>query len=138
MPKTKFPLTTARKFSIGPRYRWRIVLFSCLGLDFRLLVFYRADKERYGAYLGLCDGSNTRVLARYEYHATHPGWHLHTYCGDIEDVPSGRFKWPGQRRIPRAGEYHRNTKFHLDDSMALYISAKKFGLAYTKEDDLFQ
>ena len=38
--------------------------------------------------LGLEEGGDTKVVARYERHPSHNGWHAHVAC-QSEDVPPG-------------------------------------------------
>src|SRR5580700_3360815 len=91
VPRREFPLSKHRKntYSLGPSYRWRICKFSILDQRFRVWVMFRADLEKYAAYLGLEDSGDMTVLARYEFHGTHVGWHTHAACGE-DAIVSGR------------------------------------------------
>jgi hypothetical protein len=69
------------------------------------------------------------VLASYEFHGTHPGWHLLATCDDITKVLPGVMIGPWQRRIPRARSRHRAVEFRVkDDDTALDIAARFFRL----------
>jgi len=69
------------------------------------------------------------VLASYEFHGTHPGWHLLASCQDIAKVPSGVMIGPWQRRIPKARAKHRKVDFRVrDDDTALTVGAEFFRL----------
>jgi hypothetical protein len=39
--------------------------------------------------LAIEDDRDMTVLASYEFHGTHPGWHLLATCDEIATVPSG-------------------------------------------------
>ena len=91
---TAFPLSKRRQrfYRLGAAYRWRIVRFTAEGFTFRLLVAFNIAKEQYRAVLGLEHERDMSVLASYEFHGTHPGWHLHGSCGDIEIIPQGSMR----------------------------------------------
>jgi len=119
-----FPVSKGHSFRVRSSYNWRIVTFECLGNQFRLLVFYRNDKQEYEAWLGMVDGSDTKVLARLEFHATHPGWHLHTNC-ETNDTPSGRIGG----NVHRSRLTSRRSDFGvIDDAKALLIATEAFGV----------
>lgn len=128
MLRTQFPMSKG-SFSVRSVYNWNISTFECLGKSFRLLVFYRADKQEYGAWLGMEDDKDMKVIARLEFHASHPGWHMHTNC-ETDQTPSGRSGGSiYQFRIPKSYELHRRKDFGVtDDEKALYIAAKAFGV----------
>ena len=109
-------------------YRCRIVRFGALGADFRLLIAYRLDKEQYRAILAVEAARDMNVLAQYEFHGTHPGWHLLASCDSDESRP-GTMRFPGQRRIPRSRAIHRQVRFDIkSDEQALEKAAKLFRL----------
>ena len=128
MPRTQFPLSKG-SFRVRSDYNWSVSTFDCLGQTFRLLIFYRIDKQEYGAFLGLIDDKDTRVLARLEFHASHGGWHIHTNC-ETDQTPGGRTGGNAYIRIPKSHDEDRRSDFDItDDAKALYIAAKAFGLA---------
>lgn len=126
MPKTAFPLSKNRAFSIRARYRWRIIKFSCFRSEYRVLIFYRSDIEEYAAYLGEFTSGEMTVLCRYEYHGSHPDWHAHTTCEDVRVLDSGRTSQPNLNRLKK-----KSNLFNMDDSKALYIANKSFELLNT-------
>lgn len=130
MPRTAFPLSKPRNRAYRlPSYRWRVVLFDALGLSFRLLIAYRTDKEQYRAVLAADYGRDMAVLAQYEFHGTHPGWHVLATCDEIESAPTGMMRHPWQRRIPKARARSRRTVFRVtDDEHALTAAADFFRL----------
>lgn len=131
VPRTAFYLSKPknRSYRLGS-YRWRVVQFTALGSAFRLLVAYHAGKEQFRAVLAVEHERDMSVLAQYEFHGTHPGWHVLATCDEeIEGVPRGIMRGPWQQRLPTARGYHRLQKFTaVDDDHALEIAAKKFRL----------
>lgn len=69
------------------------------------------------------------VIASYEFHGTHPGWHLHAACGDLESIPLGSMRGHWQKRLPLPRKVHRRTDFGVtDDATALDVAARFFRL----------
>jgi hypothetical protein len=131
MPTSAFPLSRRRgqALRLGYSYRWRVVRFEACGSAFRLLLAFNLPKEQYRATLALEGESDNSVVASYEFHGTHPGWHLLATCDDIATVPPGVMIGPWQRRMPRARSRHRRIEFRVkDDDAALDIAARFFRL----------
>lgn len=127
MPASAFPLSKQRRFSIRACYRWRVAQFTCDDKQYRLLVAYRPELLVYRAYLGLHEDGDTCVIARYEYHSTHEGWHIHTNCHDNNEI----FGRTGNlaSRLPESKSVHRRLAFGIDnDEQAFFVAAKVFGL----------
>jgi hypothetical protein len=135
MPASAFPLSRrrSRSFRLGTAYRWRLVRFEACDQKFRLLVAFSLKKEQYRATLALERDRDLVVIASYEFHGTHPGWHLLATCGDIMTVPEGVMIGPWQRRLPKAKATHRSVSFGIKedltaDQVALDIAARFFCL----------
>jgi hypothetical protein len=131
MPPSAFPLSRRRgsSFRLGSSYRWRVIRFGARECKFRLLLAYNLPKEQYRATLALEGERDNSVLASYEFHGTHPGWHLLATCDDMSTVPQGVMIGPWQRRIPRPRARHRRTGFRVrDDETALDLAARFFCL----------
>lgn len=131
MSGSVFPLSRRRQssFRLGAAYRWRLVRFEACDQSFRLLLAFSVRKEQYRATLALEVDRDLSVLASYEFHGTHPGWHLQVTCDDVATVPRGIMIGPWQRRIPKARTRHRKTEFGVkDDGTALEVAAKFFRL----------
>jgi hypothetical protein len=138
MPVSAFPLSRRRNYSfrLGSAYRWRIVRFEACDCKLRLLLAYSLEKQQYRATLALEGDRDMSVLASYEFHGTHPGWHLLAACDDITTVPQGIMIGPWQRRLPKARTRHRIVDFRVrDDDTALDIAAQFFRL-HKAEDAL--
>lgn len=131
MPRSAFPLSKskARAYRLGAAYRWRVIRFESEGEAFRVLIAFNPDKEQYRAILGWESGHDTSVVASYEFHGTHPGWHLLAYCDDLANIPPGVMRSPWQKRFPRPREKHRRTQFGInDETKALDVAAQFFRL----------
>jgi len=129
MPSSAFPLGKSA-INVNVHYRWRCVVFDSLGVRFRALVAYRLDLQKYTAYLGRVDGKDMTVLARYEWHASEPGWHMH-----VPKTCDDRVQTPGRAggcdlRLPRAFAAHRQHEFDVvDDATAFRRVVERFRLA---------
>jgi hypothetical protein len=76
------------------------------------------------------------VIASFEYHGTHPGWHILATCDDVAKVPQGVMIGPWQRRIPAARSRHRLVDFEVrDEETALDVAARFYQLH--KAEDAF-
>lgn len=138
MPVSAFPLSKRRTYSfrLGSAYRWRIVRFEACDCKLRLLLAYSLEKQQYRATLALEGDRDMSVLASYEFHGTHPGWHLLAACDDITTIPQGVMIGPWQRRLPKARTRHRIVDFRVrDDDTTLDIAAQFFRL-HKAEDAL--
>lgn len=126
MPKTAYPLSK-NAYKVGAPFTWRVVVFECLGKTFRLLIAFRVDLSRYQCHLGMDVGGDMVTLARYEFHATEPGWHMHCVCDDTGRVP-GTMKCD-DRRFPHWESFHREQVFGLmDEGVALDRAIRIFKL----------
>jgi hypothetical protein len=119
--KSRFPLSKAgkRAYSFGQAWEWRFVEFSCKDRQFVIRLLYNADKSKAHAHLAMRAGKDLTVLCSYEYHADlQTGWHLHTLCGernDIDSAPPGTLvHGPWVRRLPGARQKHNRAEFFKD------------------------
>jgi len=131
MPRTAFQLSKPRNrtFRLGSTFRWRVVRFEAVRLKFRLLIAFSFEKEQYRATLALARERDLSVLASYEFHGTHPGWHVLAACGDVEGVPAGMMKGPWQTRFPKGRQFHRRVRFSIaNEDAALTVAADFFQL----------
>lgn len=96
----------------------------------RLLVAYHPGKENYQAILGYAvgKGQDTQVIASLEYHSTHPGWHVHGCCSNVDIAQAGRTRPPTMKRVPDGKSYHRQTTFSITESDALRPAIEFFDL----------
>lgn len=137
-----FPLSRKRgkAYPLTRRWRWQIVSFKVVGRDYRVLVAYHTLVPEFMVTLGEEVGGDCRVLARWEFHATHGGWHVHSVCGDTDGLSVGIVKPSGTKRIPGGKSYHRHKKMLNDghamgDGVATAIACSLVGIAH--QPDMF-
>jgi hypothetical protein len=128
MPRNLFPLTKSGTKTLRFRtgYDWCLVTFTALSSDFRLLVAVNVLKEQYYAHLGMMCGGDTRMLGSFEFHGTHPGWHLHACCDDVLLIPVGRYEGPWRKMLPRTHSSCRRKTFGINESNRLVIALEAF------------
>jgi len=119
--KTKFPLSKAgrKAWSFGSAWEWKFAEFECEGREFVIRILVCEEKNKAHIHLGLRKTRDTTVVCCYEYHIDHvTGWHLHTLCGeknDIDDAPSGTLvHGPWVKRLPAARSFHRRTALNRE------------------------
>ncbi|WP_198374915.1 hypothetical protein [Neoroseomonas rubea] len=129
MPRAAFPLSKSgnKTYRLGNR-RWRIVTFDASGASFRLLINYSAPLGQYQAILGLTDGGDTRVVASFEKHPDHKGWHVHATCGPLSDVPAGIHRGPWVRNLNRAQRASQPDPATMSDEAAFAVARRFFRL----------
>jgi hypothetical protein len=124
MPKTAFPLSPSRQFQLGPKWRWRVDVLECEGVECRLLTAFEPMKQTFVAWLSYVRAGGYTLVARLEFHGDEPGWHCHSNCGPVSDIPIGVVKPMGTVRVPKARDFHRRTDYDMTDSDALAKSFK--------------
>ena len=119
--KGKFPLSKAgrRAYALGSSWRWRFLEFDAAGQHFVIRVIINEAKVIARAHLALKGLKDCTVLCCYEYHPDLKiGWHLHTLCGDKNDLtvaPAGTLvHGPWVKRLPAVTHKHRRTVFTKD------------------------
>lgn len=143
-PKTVWPTGKGRAFKVPGTYRWRLATFDALGREFKILVIVNYGLPKYIAHLGMVDGDRMRMLAALSYEATHPGWHLHSCCGNssVLTVPSAKigFRACGFGRIPPPRQPHRRMNFGIKESNAMRKALDFFYVPHDEPpdtDDMF-
>lgn len=68
-------------------WQWRSVVAVSEQKEYIFLVQGHEDKDNWGAWLVLRTDSGYSLVTRFEYHGSHPGFHIHAHCdrGGIED-----------------------------------------------------
>jgi hypothetical protein len=137
-----FPLSKrkGKGYPLTRRYRWQIITFSAAGRQYRLLVAYHTLVPEFVSILGEEVGGDCRILARWEFHASHAGWHVHAVCDDTDRLSAGIIKPAGAKRIPAARSYHRHTKLlndgcDMEDAVATAIACSLVGIPH--QPDMF-
>ena len=132
IPRAQWPSRKAKPkfYKWGSLYRWRIMTFSALGHECRVLLLLNESKQIFRASLGVTSAGETTVLCDYEYHASEPGWHCHARCEDISAISTGTNRYGGIR-LPKSGNKHRRSEFtfgksQLSTASALHCAVKVF------------
>jgi hypothetical protein len=112
IPRAQWPSRRAKAkfYKWGPLYQWRIVTFSALDYECRVLILLNENKNIFRATLGVTSQGDTTVLCDYEFHASEPGWHCHARCEEAAAIDAGTNRF-GSMRLPKAGNRHRRTDF---------------------------
>jgi len=141
-PKKKdFPLSCrSGKLGLSRQYRWSVTKFTAGERSFRLLTAYHKVVHNYLSYLAEALDGDSRVIARFDFHASEriPGWHVHANCEPIDEVGCGMTKPYGQLRIPHARRPHRRREYTLsgdsmNDNMALRVALDEFRIPYSTD-----
>lgn len=96
-----------------------VIEFKVVNTNCRLLIAYHPNKQNYEATLGVLADGDVLVLSRLEYHSTHPGWHVHGCCKDIDKSNVGRLKYPDMKRVPDGKSFHRRNDFGITGDSAI-------------------
>lgn len=87
---------------------WRSL--RALADEHRFMVFAQVQegRENFKACLALEQDSSWRILIRLEYHGSHPGLHIHDWCGAVPPLGGKSFEAPYRR--PKVGFFHRRVE----------------------------
>src|SRR5207302_7564951 len=83
MPATAFALARRRAIVLPRGYHWRVDELDAKGAPLHLLTAFNPRIEQFRSWLAWPRDRALVVIARYEFHGTHPGWHCHSACCDI-------------------------------------------------------
>jgi hypothetical protein len=125
IPASEFrfrPHQPAKK--LGRSWLWRVITFSALGEQFRLLIVFHEPKQMCSLTLGLVHGDLVTVVCIHEYHPNEPGWHCHS----VRDCHQGANDWTHRRlrRFPRKPV--PGARFGLDRRGATALAVRFFVL----------
>lgn len=136
MPKTAFPLGRGRSYQLGAKWRWRVDQLEALGQECRLLTTFNLEKGGFMAMMTVRQGQDFIVVASYEFHSDHPGWHVHADCSDIDKIDVGLSRPRDSVRIPHVRRRHRRMKYvDMTESSALSIAFKFFNVVGKMDDE---
>lgn len=129
MTRTAFPLHRNRSFTLGTHWSWRVDVLDVEGTEMRLLTAFEPSKQNFLAWLSYKRGDSYVVLARLEFHGTHPGLHAHAVCDeDVKEITAGVVKPFGTKRLPEATNTHRRTKYEMTEATALSTAFNFFNV----------
>jgi hypothetical protein len=89
MPANAFALSRRAGLRLGRGWHWRVDDLASPDMAFRLLTTFDLDHEEFLSWLSTPVDDGLRVIARFEFHGTHPGWHCHAATCDHEEIPVG-------------------------------------------------
>lgn len=129
MTRGAFPLSKSgnKAYRLGNR-RWRVVEFSAVGMECRLLVNYSASLGQFQAMLGVVSNGDTKVVVCLEHHPTHDDWHLHGSFERISAVAAGIKRGPWVRRLQCRPNDASPEAQHMTDDLAYRIVVDAFRL----------
>ena len=93
-----------------------------------------AGTERFLAWLSVRRGDEYAIIARYEFHGDHPGWHVHAQCGLVSGLTAAQVKPYGTRRLPTANRRHRRIGYDITEAGAVAASFRVFRVISGNED----
>lgn len=126
VPYASFPLSRTKKpYNFGQSYKWRLIRFSALGRQFRVLIIYNAGKQIFRSTLGMEKDKDIVILCNHEYHAGEPGWHCHLTTDDSDGVDCGIRKPRQLKRWPKFGSESQMV-FHVNEANAVTIVANRY------------
>lgn len=136
MPGTAFPLSRNFSVQLGRNWHWRVDAVSASGVEYRLLTAFHPETEEYRAWLAAPRGAAHVMVGQLEYHGTHPGWHCHVACCDLDEIENGQAHPRSAVRFPNGTSRHRRTVFDMSESDALSTAFNFFRVTGTPEGDL--
>lgn len=77
----------AKTKPIRAGWQWRSVIALSEHKEYIFLVQGHEEKDNWGAWLVLKTSGGHSLVTRFEYHGSHPGFHVHAHCerGGIEE-----------------------------------------------------
>jgi hypothetical protein len=131
MPPSAFHLSKNFSVQLGRNWRWRVDVVSADGIDYRLLTAFNPELEEYRAWLVAPRGGVHVMVAQLEFHGTHPGWHCHVACCDLDEVEPGQSHPRRAMRFPSGNSAHRRQVFDMTESSALAAAFNFFRVTGT-------
>lgn len=98
MPRGAYPLSKNNSFRLGTG--WEYCIHKLDGTNpMSLLIAFHPGKQEYLAWLALEADNDQAILARFEHHKSHDGWHVHLKANDLTKIGWGMVKQPNEKRI---------------------------------------
>lgn len=113
----------ARTRPIRAGWQWRSARAGSGERQYVLTALCNPARDNWQAILLLCGETDASVVARYEYHGSHPGVHAHADC-DRSGLELGPASIDNLPRRPSAQAFHRRTFAWTDDRF--WEAARKF------------
>lgn len=134
MPTNAYPLARRTGIVLGRGWHWRVDTLDAKGTALQLLTAFYPPKEEFRSWLGWRrhDGLVV-IIARYEFHGTHPGWHCHCACCDVADIEPAQPLHRQFIRLPKAESRHRRNEFDITEGSALAQAFRFYRVTGTPE-----
>lgn len=113
----------SRTKPIRAGWKWRSGRAESEKAKYILIAECNPYRGNWKAALLLEDAAGASVVARYEYHSSHPGLHVHADC-TRSGVETGASGLDNLRRFPRAGHPHRRAQAWTEATF--WEAAKRF------------
>lgn len=138
MATTAFPLSRRGSIVLGRGWHWRVDVLHAEGssVPLQLLTAFNPRIEEFRSLLGWPNDGLLVIVARFEYHGTHPGWHCHSACCDIAEIAPAQPMHRQFIRVPKAESVHRKMTFDLTEATAL-VAAFRFYRITGKPEGMF-
>lgn len=136
MPRTAFPLGAGRAYQLGSAWTWRVDVLAAGATECRLLTAFQMAKQGFMSMLVAKRGPDYVVIASYEFHGSHTGWHCHTTCGRTDEIDAGAVRPRGTMRFPSARNRHRRHDYEMSETTALNTALKFFRVTKPPADTL--
>ena len=128
-------LSKGRPIRLGPGWRWTHIRLNVNNVQHRIWICYHPKKENYlSVACQVLPNDDLFVLAALESHGTHPGWHVHGCCTEVDAGSHGRLRYPNMVRIPSPNARHRQQGFPANDEEAMDIAARHFRIEQLRTD----
>ena len=116
------PIYTRTK-PIRAGWRWRSARVESGQSQFFLLAECNPRRDNWKALLIVERDTGSSVVARLEYHSSHPGLHAHTHC-TRSGVETGASGLDNLKRYPASNRWHRRIQAWTENSF--WEAAKRF------------
>jgi hypothetical protein len=119
MAASDFALSRRGSMGLGRGWHWRVDSLDANGTELRLLTTFNPRIEEFRSWLGYPKEGMLVIVARLEFHGSHPGWHCHSACCDVAEIEPGQPLHRQTVRIPAADQRHRKLEFVRHEAAAL-------------------
>lgn len=133
MPATAFQVARRAAIVLGRGYHWRGDILDARGTALELLTAFNPRIEEFHSWLGWRREGVVVIIARYEFHGTHPGWHCHSACCDISEIDPAQPRHRQFVRLPSGEKRHRRMLFDLTEASALAAAFRFYRVTGTPE-----
>jgi hypothetical protein len=137
MPKNAFPVGSNYPVTFARNWHWRVDRLTAEGGGaFRLLTAYNSHIEEFRAWLAADYDRSATLLARFEFHGSHPGWHCHAPCDELERGDFGALRTRAVLRFPNGTRFHRDKEFGITSEGYALSRSFSFYRVSAKEGEL--